>query len=86
MRHLAELDHAAVAEPCPDPPEPLAHEYPVVVVKRHDIGDGAERDEIKLPRHPRHLNAIFLKPAVIAEARPDGSHHIEGYADAGKVL
>ena len=86
MRHLAELNHAAVAEPGPYPPEPLAHEYAVVVIKRHYVRDGPEGDEVKLPCHSRHLDPFFLKPILIAQARPDGCHHIKGHADAGKVL
>ena len=51
------------------------------MVERHDVGDGAQRDDVQVPgRHTGGtLHSLVIEPA------PERRHEVERYAYAGKV-
>ena len=72
--------HAAGA----DPLQALRDQAAVVAVEPHDVGDGAERDQVEQGVEPRLLGDAEL--AARAQLGAQRQQHVEGDADAGQVL
>ncbi len=67
-----------------DAREPLRDQRPVDPVEAHDVGHGAERDEVE-QRAEIRLRAVG-EMAALAQRRARGEQHVEHDADAGEVL
>ena len=53
-------------------------------IEAHDVGDGAQRDEIE--QGAEIGLAAIGERAALAQQRPSGQQHVEHHADAGQVL
>ena len=80
QRALAGLEqrpHARRAATGPDALQPLRHQHTVVVVERHDVGDGPERDEVQPSGRRRQRR--------IVERAMQRRHHVERDAHPGEA-
>ena len=64
--------------------EPLRDEAAVVAVEAHDVGDGAERDEVEQGIEPRLIRDAEV--AAVAQLGAQREQHVEDDADAGQRL
>ncbi len=82
--HLEQRGDAGVQSAAADALQSLGHQHAIVVIEAHDVGDGAERDQIQ-QRSPAAA-ASRVEAAARAQFGAQRQQHIEHDADPGQVL
>ena len=77
--------HARMRAAAADAREALLDEDAVGLVEPHDVGDGAERDEVEQRAEIRLARAPRRRRRARSRAR-SRQQHVEHHADAGDVL
>jgi hypothetical protein len=70
--------------PVRDALQPLVHQNTVVLVEPHDVGDGAERDEVEQGGEVRAGSPAEHGARAQLGAQPE--HKVEHHPDAGQAL
>ena len=83
-RHVEDRSQTGMRAPAANARQPLRDQNAVHEIEPHDVGDGAERDEIEQCAEVRL--ARLDERTALTQTRPQRGQHEEHHADAGNVL